>query len=64
MTAQPTDGLDDLDGERPAEPFTVQIAGRTVAFRPAAGPGWRALMDALSWPPLFMEVFGPTDVDD
>lgn len=59
-TAQPGDLLDDLDGERPAAPFTVLAAGRVVEFAPAAGPGWRELMEALVWPPAFVATFGPS----
>lgn len=51
--------LDELDGERPAEPFTVRAGGRTVVFAPAAGPPWIELMEALGWPPSFMKWFGP-----
>lgn len=64
MAAQPTDELDDLDGERPSEPFTVQVGDRTVVFRPAAGPGWQDLMDALTWPATFIDLFGPDDPAD
>lgn len=64
MADQPTDEVDDLDGERPGEAFTVRIGDRTVVFRPAAGPGWRDLMEAMAWPPAFMDLFGPTDPDD
>lgn len=63
MSAQPTDALDDLDGEQPLRPFAVQVADRVVVFRPAAGPGWRELMEALSWPPAFLTLFGPDDPD-
>jgi hypothetical protein len=64
MAAQNTAGLDDLDGERPDDPFTVHAGGRLVEFRPAAGPGWRTLLEALSWPPMFIDVFGPAGPDD
>jgi hypothetical protein len=55
--------LDDLDGERPGEPFTVRLAGQVVTFRPAVGPGWRDLMEALAWPPAFVDLFGPEDAE-
>lgn len=64
MAAIAADVLDDLDGERPDEPYAVQAGGRTVVFRPAVGPGWRELMEALAWPPAFVELFGPDDPDD
>lgn len=64
MAAETADELDLLDGERPGEPFTVQIGDRVVGFRPAAGPAWRDLMEAMAWPPAFMEMFGPDDPDD
>jgi len=63
MAERPATELDDLDGECPDGPFAVQIAGRVVVFRPAAGPGWRDLMEALAWPPAFMELYGPDDPD-
>lgn len=56
--------LDDLDGERPGEPFTVRCAGRTVVFAAAAGPGWQDLLAALAWPPTFMQLFGPSSRRD
>ncbi len=55
------DELDDLDRERPTEPFAVRTAGRVIVLRPAAGPGWRDLMEALTWPPEFVDRFGPAD---
>jgi hypothetical protein len=55
--------LDDLDGERPGVPFTVLVGGRAAVFRPAAGPGWRELMDALTWPAAFVLRFGPAEPD-
>lgn len=58
------DALDDLDGERPAEPFTVRAGDRTVVFGPAAGPRWLSLLEALAWPPSFVAMFGPADPDD
>lgn len=61
MVTRPGDALDDLDDEQPDEPFVVQVGGRAVVFRPAAGPGWRDLMEALAWPPAFLELFGPAD---
>lgn len=61
MVAQPTDALDDLDGEQPLQPFTVQVGDHVVVFRPAVGPGWRELMEALAWPPAFVDRFGPVD---
>ncbi len=64
MAAQTAAELDDLDGERPAEPFTVLAGGREIVFAPAAGPGWRQLMQALSWPPTFMQLYGPDDPAD
>jgi len=64
MAAQPAGMLDDLDGERPGEPYAVAFGGRTVVFRSPAGPGWRDLMEALAWPPAFLEQFGPDDPDD
>lgn len=64
MAAETADDLDDLDGERPDEPFTVRAGDRTVSFRPAAGPPWRDLMEAMAWPPAFMSHFGPGDPDD
>lgn len=64
MAAPGAAELDDLDGERPAAPFTVLAGGREVTFAAAAGPSWRELMQALSWPPAFMALFGPTDPDD
>lgn len=54
-----SDVLDDLDAERPHEPFVAQVAGRPVAFRPATGPPWRELLVALDDWPLFIELFGP-----
>lgn len=51
--------LDDLDGERPEQPFTVRAGGRIVVFSPAAGPAWQDLLEALSWPPAFLDLFGP-----
>jgi hypothetical protein len=62
--AAPTDQLDDLDGERPGEPFTALAAGRTVVFAPAAGPPWQDLLQACAWPPAFMTLFGPDDPAD
>lgn len=59
-----SDGLDDLDGERPAQPFVAQVDGHLVAFRPATGPPWRELLAALENWPLFLELFGPDDPDD
>lgn len=59
MTAPLFEVLDDLDGERPGEPFVVQAGGRLLVFRPAAGPGWRDLVEALAWPPRFVALFGP-----
>jgi hypothetical protein len=53
--------LDDLDGERPGEPFVAGFGGHTVVFRPAAGPDWRRLLESMAWPPTFLEVFGPDD---
>jgi hypothetical protein len=65
VAAQPLGGLDELDGERAAEPFTVLLTGgRVVTFAPAAGPPWMDLMEALGWPPSFMKLFGPHDKDD
>lgn len=64
MAAPQTDGLDDLDGERPGEPFTVLAGGRTVTFAPATGPPWQDLLTALAWPPTFMALFGPAAPDD
>lgn len=64
MVAPATSVLDDLDGERPQVPFTVQVGEHAVVFRPAAGPGWQDLMQALAWPPAFVELFGPADPDD
>jgi hypothetical protein len=64
VAAQPSDVLDELDRERPDEPYVVGFAGRTVVFRPAAGPSWRVLLDALSWPPVFLATFGPDDPGD
>lgn len=64
MAAETADELDGLDGERPGEAFTVQAGNRTVGFRPAAGPPWRDLMEAMAWPPAFMELFGPDDPGD
>lgn len=64
MVTRPADALDDLDDERPDEPFVVQAGGRVMVFRPAAGPGWRELMEALAWPPMFLDAFGPGDPDD
>lgn len=66
MTTRPAGVLDELDGERPDQPFTVLAGGRVVAFAPAAGPAWIDLLEALGWPPSFMKWFGPTaraDVD-
>lgn len=60
MTADPGALLDDLDGERPDAPFTVLAGGRIVQFAPAAGPPWRDLMEALAWPPAFVDLFGPS----
>jgi hypothetical protein len=51
--------LDELDGERPGEPFTVLAGGRVVTFAGAAGPPWIDLMEAIAWPPSFMKWFGP-----
>lgn len=59
MAAQPTDVLDDLDGESPGQPFTVLVDGERLVFRAAAGPSWRDLMEALAWPPTFLDRFGP-----
>lgn len=61
---QHSDELDDLDAERPTEPFVAQVDGRPVAFRPATGPPWRELLAALDHWPLFMDLFGPDDPDD
>lgn len=54
-----SDGLDDLDGERPAQPFVAQVDGRLVTFRPATEVGWKDLLVALSHWPTFMHLFGP-----
>lgn len=60
VTPQLSDGLDDLDSERPDAPFVVQVDGRVVRFRGVDGPGWKELLTALrSWP-IFMTMFGPT----
>lgn len=59
MDTSPADTLDELDGERPVEPFTVLAGGRPVTFAAAAGPPWHELLDALAWPPAFVELFGP-----
>lgn len=56
--------LDDLDAERPGEPFTVQVAGRAITLAAAAGPSWSDLMEALAWPTRFVDVFGPDDPAD
>jgi hypothetical protein len=61
MGARASAVLDELDGERPAQPFTVLAGGRVVAFAPAAGPSWMDLLEALGWPPSFMKWFGPAD---
>jgi hypothetical protein len=61
MPAHSLDGLDDLDGERPGEAYTVQVGDHVIGFGEAAGPGWRDLMQALAWPPAFVETFGPAD---
>jgi hypothetical protein len=61
VKAEQTGVLDELDGERPDEPFVVQFGGSTAVFRPAVGPGWQELIDALAWPPAFVELFGPED---
>ncbi len=60
MAARPSDMLNDLDGERPDEPFVVQVDGRPIVLAPAAGPRWDDLMEALAWPPTFVRLF----VDD
>ncbi len=59
MAARPSGVLDELDGERPTEPFTVLAAGRVITFAPAAGPPWIDLLEALGWPPACMTRFGP-----
>jgi hypothetical protein len=64
VATQLSDVLDDLDDERPAEPFAAGFGGHTVVFRPAAGPGWRPLLESMAWPPTFLEVFGPGGPDD
>jgi hypothetical protein len=56
--------LDELDWERPDEPFVVGLTGRQVAFAAAAGPAWSDLLEAMSWPPAFLDLFGPADPDD
>ncbi len=61
MADDPATVLDELDGERPGEPFTVRAGGHIITLRPAAGPPWRDLMDALCWPPDFLTLFGPDD---
>jgi len=58
------DGLDDLDRERPGEPFTVRVAGRLVRLGSARRAGWRELLAALDDWPMFLELFGPDDDDD
>src|ERR1044072_7846834 len=61
MATPSTFTLDDLDAERPTEPFTVQGGGRLVGLAGAAGAAWSDLLEALAWPPRFVEVFGPAD---
>ncbi len=61
MAPRASDILDELDGERPAEPFTVLTGGRVVEFAAAAGPPWGHLLEALAWPPAFLRLFGPQD---
>lgn len=55
-----SDALDDLDAERPAQPFVALVDGRSVAFRPATGPPWRELLASLDHWPLWMDLFGPS----
>jgi hypothetical protein len=64
MTTRTPGVLDELDGERPAAPFTVLAGGRVVTFAAAAGPPWMDLLEALGWPPTFMRLFGPTAAAD
>jgi hypothetical protein len=64
MTTRPSHVLDELDGERPGQPFTVLAGGRIIEFAPAAGPPWTDLLEALAWPPAFMKQFGPTRRSD
>jgi hypothetical protein len=61
MAARASDILDELDGERPGQPFTVLAAGRVLEFGSAAGPPWERLLEALAWPPAFVDLFGPAD---
>lgn len=60
MDTRTPDVLNELDGERPDQPFTVLAAGRVVPFAAAAGPPWIDLLEALGWPLSFMKWFGPT----
>lgn len=64
MAAPQFDGLDDLDTERPDEPFVVQVDSRPVRFRAATEVGWQDLMAALNHWPMFMHMFGPEEPDD
>lgn len=64
MTAPLSGGLDDLDSERPDQPFVTQVGGRPVQFGAASEVGWQDLLAALGHWPMFLDLFGPADPAD